>query len=229
MFRHVDRHANELDFIWCKDHSCCGDWQFKTIFQCFKVPTLVLRTFYEDHFDTFLWCIEKKGDGQIYGDENQPTVVVSSLSKCSMCPNYRFSSKMEQDRHKTMFHCHGKSVYKKPTFECEICNKKFTSQSSLNRQKLKEDHNRHAIANTDEPPKKRKHKTKQRTINEMLHNHQDWVEVNESDGDKAFWATNCQINLGRNAVINWICCEECDRWYHSVCVDLENKSEIDNK
>lgn len=54
MFRHVDRHANELDFTWCKDHSCCGDWQFKTIFQCFKVPTPVLRTFYEDHFDTFL-------------------------------------------------------------------------------------------------------------------------------------------------------------------------------
>ena len=65
MFHHVDRHANELDFIWCKDRSCCGHWQFKNLqdhlsmFQ-FKVPKPVLRTFYEDHFDTFLRCIEIK-------------------------------------------------------------------------------------------------------------------------------------------------------------------------
>ena len=78
----------------------------------------------------------------------------------------------------------------------------------------------------DEPPQKRKCKTKQCTINEMLRDHQDRVEVNESDSE-ACSATNCQINQSRNAVINWICCEECDRWYHSVCVGLEDKSEID--
>ena len=77
----------------------------------------------------------------------------------------------------------------------------------------------------DEPPQKRKCKTKQCTINEMLRDHQDRVEVNESDSE-ACSATNCQINLSRNAVINCICCEECDRWYHSVCVGLEDKSEI---
>ena len=60
----------------------------------------------------------------------------------------------------------------------------------------------------------------------MLHNHQDRVEVNESDGDEACSATNCQINLGRNVGINWTCCEECNRWYHLVCVGLEDKSEI---
>ena len=82
----------------------------------FKVPAPVLGTFYEDHFDIFLQRIEEKRDGQIYGDESRPTVVASGLGKCSVCPNYRFSSKMEQDRHKTMF-CHrSKSVCKEPTF-----------------------------------------------------------------------------------------------------------------
>ena len=54
-----------------------------------------------------------------------------------------------------------------------------------------------AVVNTDEPPQKHKCKTKQCMINEMLYNHQDQVRVNESDGDKACSATNCQINLGR--------------------------------
>ena len=122
--------------------------------------------------------------------------MVSGLGKCSMCPNYRLSSKMEQDRHKTMFHRQGKSVYKEPTLECAICNN-FSSQSSLNWHKLKEGHNMCAVVNTDEPPQKHKCKTKQCMINEMLYNHQDQVRVNESDGDKACSATNCQINLGR--------------------------------
>ena len=73
---------------------------------------------------------------------------------------------------------------------------------------------------------KRNCKTKQCGINEILHNHQDRVEVNESDGDEACSATNCQINLGTNVGISWTCCEECNRWYHLVCVGLEDKSEI---
>ena len=123
--------------------------------------------------------------------------MVSGLGKCSMYPNYRFNSKMEQDRHKTMFHPQGKSVYKEPTLECAICNKNFSIQSSLNWHKLKDGHDMCAVVNTDEPPQKHKCKTKQCMINEMLCNHQDWIRVNESDGDKACSATNCQINLGR--------------------------------
>ena len=192
----------------------------------FKIPAPVLGTFYEGHFDTFLQRIEKKGDGQIHDDENQPTVVASGLGKCSVWPDYRCSSKTEQHRHKSMFHRCSKSILKEPTFECAICNKTLLSQSSLNRHKLKEGQNRHAIVNTDEPPQRRC-KTKQCMINEMLPNHQDRIKVKEIDNDDTCSVTNCQINLGRKAVINWICCEECDRWYHSVCVGLEDKSEID--
>ena len=129
-------------------------------------------------------------------------------------------------RHKRMLHRRSKSVHKEPTFEYAICHKKSTSQSSLNCHTLKEGHKRRAIVNTQEAPQKRNCKTKQCGINEMLHNHQDRVEVNESDGDEACSATNCQINLGTNVGISWTCCEECNRWYHLVCVGLEDKSEI---
>ena len=39
--------------------------------------------------------IERKADEKAYDDKNQPTVVTSGLGKCSMCPNYRFSSKRQ--------------------------------------------------------------------------------------------------------------------------------------
>ena len=100
MFCHVDRHSNELVFIRCKNYYCCADWWFDkhrghlSMFQ-FKVPAPVLETFYEGHFDTFLQRIERKADEKVYGNENQPTVVTSGLGKCSMCPNYRFSSKRQ--------------------------------------------------------------------------------------------------------------------------------------
>ena len=152
----------------------------------------------------------------MYGDENQPTVAASGFAKCSMFRDYRFS-----------FHRCSKSVHKELTFEYAIYNKKLTSQSSLNWHKLKDGDNKHAIVNTDKPLQKRKCKTKQCTINEVLPNHQNRIEVNKINSVEACSVTNCQINLGRNVVINWICCEECDRWYHSVCVGLEDKSEID--
>ena len=97
----------------------------------------------------------------------------SSLGKWSMYPNYRFSSKPEQDKYKSMFHRRSKYVHKEPTFECVICSKKITGQSSLNWFKLKQGHNRRTIVNADEPPQKRKRKAKQGTINNMLRFHQD--------------------------------------------------------
>ena len=27
MFRHLDRHSNEVMFIRCKDRACCAEWQ----------------------------------------------------------------------------------------------------------------------------------------------------------------------------------------------------------
>ena len=190
MFHHLDRHSNEVVFISCKDRSCCTEWQSSelrdhlAIFD-FRLPAPVFGTFRDGHFDTFLQRLEEKGNGKKYGDEGQPTAVANRLEKCSMCYSYKFKSKTEQKRHFMMFHCRVKSACKEPYFECLVCKKQFTSLASLNRHKSKEGHNAPktaALVGSIEPPKKRRRKTKQCAINEMLRQHQSQVDL-ENDID----------------------------------------------
>ena len=95
----------------------------------------------------------------------------------------------------------------------------------LNRHKLEIGHNKRALA-TESEPKKKSHKTKQRTINEMLHNQREIKDETDDDED-ACSADDCKISCGDGAVINWICCEVCDAWYHSVCLGEKSESEIE--
>ena len=236
MFHHLDRHSSEVVFIRCKDRSCCTEWQSSelrdhlAIFD-FRLPAPVFGTFCDGYFDTFFQWLEEKGNGQKYGDEGQPTAVVNRLEKCSMCYIYKFKSKTEQKRYVAMFHRCAKSIYKEPDFECLVCEKQFTSLASLNRHKTKEGHNARktaALVVSSQPPKKRRQKTKQRTINEMLLQYQSQVDLDDdidSDEETPCSAANCRISFLDNVVINWVSCESCDRWYHSVCIDLADKSE----
>ena len=62
----------------------------------------------------------------------------------------------------------------------------------------------------------------------MLRQHQSQVDLEGniiSDEETPCSAANCRINSFENVVINWISYESCDRWYHSVCTDLVDKSE----
>ena len=62
----------------------------------------------------------------------------------------------------------------------------------------------------------------------MLSQHQSQVDLEDgivSDEEMPCSAANCQINSFDNVVINWVSCESCDRWYHSVCIDLADKFE----
>ena len=103
--------------------------------------------------------------------------------------------------------------------------------ASLNRHKTKEGHNARktaALVGSSKPPKKGRRKTKQRTINEMLRQHQSHVDLEDdidSDEETPCSAANCRINSLDNVVINWVSYESCDRWYHLVCIDLADKSE----
>ena len=236
MFCHLDSHSSAVVFILCKDRSCCTEWQSNElsdhlpIFD-FWLPAPVFETFRDGHFDIFLQRLEEKGNGQKYGDEGQSTAVGNRLLKCSMCYSYKFKSKTEQKRHVGMFHRCSKSAYKEPDFECLVCKKQLTSLESLNRHKTKEGYNARktaALVSSSEPPKKRRRKTKQRTINEMLRQHQSQVDLKDdvdSNEETPCSAANCRINSLDNVVINWVSCELCDRWYHSFCIDLADKSE----
>ena len=96
---------------------------------------------------------------------------------------------------------------------------------------MKKGHNARKTAGlvgSSEPPKKRRRNTKQCTINEMLRQHQSQVDLEDdidSDEETPYSAANCQINCFDNVVINWVSCESCDWWYHSVCIDIADKSE----
>ena len=118
-----------------------------------------------------------------------------------------------------------------PDFECLVCKKQFTSLTSLNRHKTKEGHNAPktaALLVSSEPPKKWRRKTKQPTINEILRQYQSHVDLEDdidSNEGTPCSAANCRINSLDNVVVNWVSCESCYRWYHSVCIDLADKSE----
>ena len=184
------------------DRSYCSGWQFEklrdnlSMFQ-FKLPAPVFGTFCNGHFDTFFQCIEKRGVGQNYVDEEQPTAVAKDLRKCVFCLNYSFSSKTEKERHIGMFHRRVKTSYKELTLKCSTCSSTFSTKATLSRQKLKEGHSKCEIATASTPKKKHQRKTKQRTINEMLHSHQNNTNDGNSDMEEnASSSTNCQINSG---------------------------------
>ena len=130
-----------------------------------------------------------------------------------------------------MFHHCAKSSCKDPDFECLVYKKQFTWSQSLNWHKAKEGYNARktvALVGSSEPPKKRRRKTKQRNINEMLRQHQSQVDHEDdfdSDEETPCSVPNCWINSLDNVGINCISCESCDRWYHSVCIGLADKSE----
>ena len=69
-----------------------------------------------------------------------------------------------------------------------------------------------ALVGNSETPKKRRRKTKQRTINEMLRQHKSQADLeDDSDEETPCSAANCRINSLDNVAINWISCESCDR------------------
>ena len=74
-----------------------------------------------------------------------------------------------------MFHRRAKSAYNESDFECLVCKKQFTSLASLNQYKTKEGHNADktaGVVGSSEQPKNQQRKTKQRTINKILCQHQ---------------------------------------------------------
>ena len=105
-----------------------------------------------------------------------------------------------------MFHRHAKSTCKEPDFECLVCKKKFTSLASLNRHKTKEGRNAcktAALVGSSEPTKKQRRKIKQRTINEVLRQHQTQVDLEDdidSDEETPCSAANRRINSLDNLV-----------------------------
>ena len=104
-----------------------------------------------------------------------------------MCHSYKFKSKTEQKKHVGMFHRRAKSAYNEPDFECLVCKKQFSSLASLNGHKTKEGHNGDktaAVVGSSEQPKNQQRKTKQRTINKILRQHQIQVGLEDDIDSK---------------------------------------------
>ena len=236
MLLHIDRHLNEISFIRCKDRSCCNPWRSTEVQEYFKplsyrLPAPVFSKYSDGHYDTFL---QRMVDNvQQYGDYGQPTAMNASLGKCSFCPTYCFKSKTGKERHISMFHRRQKTTYVEANVDCVVCGKIFTSVASLNRHKNIAKHTTREtgirkrsapVVETNQPAKKRK--TKPRTINDMLRQMSRSV-VERTDEDDLCSADSCIIGSLKDPVITWLGCEKCKSWYHSVCVDLGDKSKVE--
>ena len=111
MFRHLDRHLNEIVFVKCKDKTCCKEWLSKDLYNHlnqfkFRLSAPTKNKYHDGHYETFLQrCLNKEGK---YGDGGQPTATKADLGKCDKRQNYSFKSKTGKDRHNAMFHCRQK-------------------------------------------------------------------------------------------------------------------------
>ena len=66
-----------------------------------------------------------------------------------------------------------------------------------------------------ETKKAKRRKTKQRTLNEALRQVKS-ENSDEEDVERA--AIECIISTLENAVIEWVSCESCRKWFQSKCV-----------
>ena len=73
------------------------------------------------------------------------------------------------------------------------------------------------------PAKKRK--TKSRTIADMLKQMGEDDDIEENDACAAEGSCTIQSYCGEVAL--WFSCQRCSAWYHTICVQLENKTAAD--
>ena len=232
VFKHIDRHSNEIIFVKCDDRSCCTEWKLKSFVQKFKMQLFAPSTTTTcGHYDTFLQsCIKDK---HVFSSSGQPSCGENDLGKCEYCPNYCFKSKTEKARHKSVYHRRQNVQAKRPTINCDVCEASFGSLSSLNRHKKEKNHTKR------DQGIKRKHseaaprKTKARTIQDMLRANkgveQDSDDDDDEEEEEECSASQCTIQEINDTNIYWVECEACSKWFHIFCVTQnEGQSEIND-
>ena len=231
MFKHIDRHANEVIFMKC-DKRCCGEWEsaaLKEFLEKFKMMLFAPTSTTCGHYDTFLQSSIKVE--HVFGSSGQPSVVKDDLGKCDHCPNYHFKSKTERERHQSLFHRRQKVQQQRPrSFVCNVCEASFESLSSLNRHKKEKKHTRRDQGRKRKNGEAPSRNTKARTIQDMLRaNPMIESEDAPSDSEEGCSASECIINTITVKKINWIECETCSKWFHIYCVTKEEaQTELDN-
>ena len=73
---------------------------------------------------------------------------------------------------------------------------------------------------------KRKQKTNQRTINDMLSQFATGTS-NDKEDHEACSSTSCTTDESEGVVITWVGCKNCGLWYHWVCAGLGDKSQAE--
>ena len=230
MFKHVDRHFNEVVFMKCDDRRCCMEWKsesLKNFFSRFSKKLFAPEsTKIDGHFDTFLQsCIKAKN---VYGSDGQPSCSKITLGNCGFCPNYQFKSKTEKERHISMFHRRQKLPEKSKEFKCNVCEAGFSSLSSLNRHKKNQKHTAR-----DQPASLKRKKvplqqrsTKRRSIGDMLRAMENTAgDEDDDENDEKCSAQVCSINDFQSSDVFWVACEICSLWFHVYCVTKDKEKE----
>ena len=107
MFKHLDRHHNEIVSIKCKDKSCCDDFHSQQSFDIlksweFKLLAPTPDETCQNHYNTSIQeaIVEKK----LFGDYGQPSVLRKDIGSREHCKSYGLTSKTEKQRYMAVFH-----------------------------------------------------------------------------------------------------------------------------
>ena len=150
MFRHLDRHRNEIVIVKCDDRSCCKPFRSPDVLNYLKSSDMklqapVLDNRFRGHYVTFFSQLSSSDAEKRFGDDGQPSVAAKKLGKCDFCPNDGFSSVTEKASRVAMFHRRKKVTNKnKRSFACTVdnCGKVFARYASLSRHRTAAKHRR---------------------------------------------------------------------------------------
>ena len=99
MFKHLDRHHNEIVFIKCRGKSCCAGFHSLQLLDIlksweFKILAPTPDETCKNHYNTFIsrGSVEKK----LLGDDGQLSVLRKDIGSCKHCKSYVLTSKTEK-------------------------------------------------------------------------------------------------------------------------------------
>ena len=127
-----------------------------------------------------------------------------------------------------MFHRRQKEKENTSTakLKCDVCGEMYNSLSSLNQHKQTKNHTKRSRIGEETSAPKKKRKTKQMTINDLIRKVQGGaVDDEEDENENECAAIKCIIHDGEEECIHWLSCDVCVRWFHAVCVDLGTLSQ----
>ena len=257
---HADRRRNSISFVkcqlfrpgrecnWCLSHPPvdCPAYQFEKSIGGFCFDPMPSED-HPNHYMTYLEMVDRKK----YDYQHD----LFGIGKCSICPNWWFSSATEMKRHKKMVHPRvpineiqvrsgDEDAPTEKTHICKFgnCDLSFSTYHQLLTHKNKSGHKRDRKRKALEANEKRT-KAAKKVQQERGNLHRFFlakpptkevvIDENVNDGNSEDEEDVCdakdrckiQNNVDDNE-LQWVQCERCDAWWHTFCAGLDKVPDV---